>query len=333
MEQEQLLERYLNNQCTQPELKQVVELLTNSQNSEILPELYAEASSKFQSDFSMRRLHKKALWEAIKAETVEFGQSSDGYKNYSARFMRIAASVILLIGIGYFLNRYLEVPDMNEAVSLMKTVESPYGKKSKLTLPDGSVVIINSGTTITYPTEFDKATRVISITGEAFFDIIKDESRPFTINTPDVVVQVLGTSFNLKAYQEESFELTLVTGKVRVASIEDGNEQMTILPNHQVSFNKISKGFKNREVDVKEFMAWKEGKLVLNGDLQTVAKSIERWYNKKIIFKTETIKGCQVEASYVNEYLDNVLKSLSYLMNFEYKIEGEAIILDGKGCK
>ncbi|MDN5204371.1 FecR family protein [Fulvivirgaceae bacterium BMA10] len=332
-ELELLLTKYLNNQCSPSELEEVIALLTNSDHIKILPELYAKASNKFQSDFRMHQTHKEALWDQIKSETIESDRSVQGRLVPINQVIRIAASVLLFVAMAYFLSKYLGHSGGEEAIALMKTVESPYGKKSKLTLPDGSVVIMNSGTIINYPQAFAKNSREISITGEAFFDITRDESRPFIIKTENVITQVLGTSFNLKSYQEEPFELTLVTGKVKVASVENEHEQMTILPNYQVSFNRIDEGFKKQEVNVKEYMGWKEGVLVLNGDLQTISKSIERWYNKRIIFKTENIKGCRIEASYVNEYLDNVLKSLSDLMNFEYSIDGNDIILDGKGCK
>ncbi|MDN5202166.1 FecR domain-containing protein [Fulvivirgaceae bacterium BMA10] len=330
---EQLILKYLNNQCSETELEIISELFKDVANEKELSEIFGRALKKTESHLEMTQEHNMEIWNRIKSETKpDFKHKPSGSRKFHTySWFRIAASLLLLSGITYlFVNNFVG-SEYEKVTSTDITVQSFLGNKKLLTLPDGSLAYMNSGTKITYPTAFNENMRKIELVGEAFFEIVEDENRPFIIETSSVSTKVLGTSFNLSSYENEPFELTLVTGKVEVSSNQE-KDIMTLFPNEQVLYNTDMGLFNKQKVDTKPFTAWKEGNLVLKGSLSDVTKKIERWYNKKIVIKNKALEKCIIDASYKNQYLDNVLQGLAFLLDLEYTIEGDTIILDGNGC-
>ncbi len=154
-------------------------------------------------------------------------------------------------------------------------ITTPYGARTSFTLPDGSKVWLNSGSTLTFPHQFAD-NRPVSLTGEAFFEVKKGEN-PFIVSTKYGDVEVLGTSFNVSAFDEEQFQTTLVSGLVKVKGSKDG-EELRLTPGYQASETKNK--LKIRKVDTRLFTSWKDGKLIFENEyLPNVVRRLERWYN------------------------------------------------------
>ena len=141
------------------------------------------------------------------------------FTGYIKSIMRYAAVFILGIGLSclvhlYFWNETTNTPIVNQ----IQKIEVPFGSKSRIILPDGSVVTLNSGSSLKYSTsDFNSGSRSVFLTGEGFFSVIKDPARPFYATTPGIKVKVLGTTFNIKAYPDEDIEeATVVTGEVEI---------------------------------------------------------------------------------------------------------------------
>lgn len=160
----------------------------------------------------------------------------------------------------------------------IQNITVPFGAKTNIELPDGSFVWLNSGSTLSFPSKF-KNNRPVTLVGEAFFEVEKNE-KPFIVSTSYGEVEVRGTSFNVKAYNDDNLQATLVTGSVRVRE-KVGQKEVTLRPGQQANLAKGKIRISNVETDI--FTSWKDGKLIFRKEyLPTMVKRLERWYNVKI---------------------------------------------------
>lgn len=241
----------------------------------------------------------------------------------------VAAIVVLLIGIFSMLSYKAGYEKKN--TQLVK-VENPLGIKSSVTLPDGTHVTLNAGSTLIYPTAFVDKQRKISLQGEAFFEVVHDAKHPFIVNAENIFVQVLGTKFNLKAYSDENnIEVTLAEGSVSVGLIGD-SQTINMKPMEQVTFDKKSLTFSKNIVYLNENIAWKDGKLYFNSlTFAAIAKQLERKYNVHIFINSEKLKNEQFTGDFVrDENLDQILKIMTQDQRINYRRNGDKIYISEK---
>jgi ferric-dicitrate binding protein FerR (iron transport regulator) len=170
------------------------------------------------------------------------------------------------------------------------TITTPRGGKYEVVLPDGSKVWLNTASSIKFPTAFTGERREVTITGEAYFEIAKNTEKPFIVQQADIAIKVLGTSFNVMAYDDETgMKVTLVEGAVRVAPLSGyGKEQgVKLSPGQQVILNLSNDGKHEfslvKDVNVSETIAWKDNLFWFDNDnVQEVIKKLSRWYNIEI---------------------------------------------------
>ena len=167
-------------------------------------------------------------------------------------------------------------PDLNRLVI-------PYGKTSKLILPDGSTVFLNAGSQLVYPEFFKDKFREVFLVGEAFFNVFENKRQPFVVQTTDVRIKVLGTKFNVSAYPSDKIiETVLTEGQIKLEPnhaglFEPGTE---LVPGQLASYDKASKKSKLELVDIQTYTMWKGGVLSFeSSDLSRVIKQLERYYN------------------------------------------------------
>ncbi|SEW53075.1 FecR family protein [Chitinophaga arvensicola] len=208
---------------------------------------------------------------------------------------------------------------------LYNTMSTPLGGQYKLILPDGTTVWLNAGSSISYPTAFTGTERSVSVTGEAYFEVAKNDKMPFRVKAGNTTIEVLGTDFNVNAYKDEaSINTTLLQGAVRVSA----QQQVQILkPGQQARVNGNTLQVINH-VDINEVMAWKKGFFSFNdADLPTVMRQLSRWYNVQV-----TYEGGIPERVFTGEIgrdltLSQVLKGLTKT-RIKYRIEnGNRIII------
>ncbi|GAO42041.1 FecR family protein [Flavihumibacter petaseus] len=174
----------------------------------------------------------------------------------------------------------------------VNTLINPKGSKPiHLTLADGSVVWINSNSTLKYPVSFPGADRKVELSGEGYFEIAKDQSRPFYVNCPgnDAQVRVLGTHFNINAYSnEKNMKVTLLEGAVKFSR---QSRSCLLAPGQQAIAQQNGKQDQDAiavvdDIDVEEVMAWKNGQFIFNGsDVQQIMRELERWYNVEVQYE------------------------------------------------
>lgn len=161
----------------------------------------------------------------------------------------------------------------------------PYGKRSEITLPDGTHIWLNSGSQLSYPPEFLSNSREVYLSGEALFEVTEDATKPFYVITRDVKIRVLGTRFNVSAYQEDlSMQTVLLKGKVSVARNKAFAGSIEMSPGERVSYLKHDETLNKDQVNTDIYASWINGYLIFENEPTTeVFKKLERYYNQKII--------------------------------------------------
>ena len=246
---------------------------------------------------------------------------------------RIAAAAAIL---AIFFSVYMEWPVLHNHLKPVQltALNVPINQKKQITLADGSQVWVNAGSELRYPKTFNAKTREVYLSGEAYFDIQHDASKPFIIHTGEVITTVLGTAFNIKEDKSRhTIVVTVTRGKVSVAN---GREPLGIItPNEQISFNIQSNKVIQQAVDAAKVIAWQ--KIDLHFEDQTfaeVAKQLEQRFNVKITFSNNRIKNCRFTgASLTGEKLEKVLKTICDFNNATYTTQPDgSIMIDGPGC-
>jgi transmembrane sensor len=196
------------------------------------------------------------------------------------------------------------------------------GSVIRYELPDGSVVWLNAGTTLRYPTVFKKNNRSVELKGEAYFEIQADQERPFYVNTRNgLSVYVYGTKFNVNAYENDDYiETVLEKGKVNV--ITPSRETIVLAPGEQLLYDKQSQKSVKNKVDVYGKIAWKDGKLVFrNTPLEEIFKRLERHFNVDIQYNNRCEKEYRYRATFRDETLSQILDYLAKSAKMKWKIE------------
>lgn len=243
---------------------------------------------------------------------------------------RMAASILLIIGVYVVFDYYQSQP--NDFHLTTKIKKNPAGRKSQVFLPDGSIVWLNSASSIEYIEDFIGDKRLVKLKGEAYFDVAKDENKPFIVESNNISIMALGTAFDVRAYEgDETFEVVLVEGKVQVESIDDGGENLTTFlePGEYLQYDNLNKKGLKGKADVQSEMAWKNGIIHFDrASFEEVILKLERWYGVEIEVEN---KGRQVEwqysADFDNQSLEMVLKSIGYSKKFNYHIKKDTVTI------
>jgi len=169
------------------------------------------------------------------------------------------------------------------------------GEEYHLVLSDGTRVWLNSETKLKYPTQFASNIREVELEGEAYFEVTKNPKAPFIVKTGQMDVKVLGTSFNISAYEdEETVQATLVEGKVKVTPHYGESSNIILSPNDQAVFTKSNNEITVREVDASMYSSWKEGVFAFDEEpLDEIMRKLARWYDIKVFFQDSEARKSQ----------------------------------------
>ena len=247
-------------------------------------------------------------------------------------FSRIAVillipSLITIAVLSYLTIRPVEMGDA------WVEIHSPIGSRTKFQLPDGSQGWLNSGSSIKYPVNFMKH-RNVAISGEAWFDVVHLNSEEFRVITPWFDVKVLGTQFNVLAYDNEpTAEVVLERGKILVFG-KDNELKGELNPDQELVYTKSKKEFIKTRIDAKIYTSWKDGLLIFkNVAIADIAKKLERRYNAEIILHGDSLKSAIFRATFQDENLEEICKMVSTVAPVRYKIQKREIQPDGTFAK
>lgn len=243
-------------------------------------------------------------------------------------YSRQAAAVLLLSLCLSFFYQYISKTNNIETSQqeVYQTVKASYGSQTKVVLADSTIVWLNSGSSLEFPFSFNNADkREVNLNGEGYFEVSKDESKPFVVKTSKLDVKVYGTSFNVHAYDNyDLMTVALVEGAVSLVDC-NGSQQDEVIamkPNEVVEYNDVRKTIKPwNEHYMEKHIAWKDGYLIFYGDpIDVLVRRLEKWYNVKIVVADSELKNYRFTATFIDESLDHVLKLLSLSSPLQYKI-------------
>lgn len=310
-----LLNKFLDGESSIAEKKLLNSMLDNpNQFDDLMSEHWDSASNEVDS-----RIEKK-IFEVISNERRI-------KKNILFSHFWKVASVILFIstlGLSFFV--YDSITNKrSEDQQWMVSVEK--GQKANMTLPDGTQVWLNSDSKITYKSNFNLANRDVSLEGEAFFEVAKNEKNPFVVHTKQMSIKAIGTAFNVKAYNDDpDIITTLVSGKVRVNTPA---KSQLLEPNQRLVYERNEKRtIISNEQDIESFSAWRENELVFNHqNFKSIAKVLERHYNIRFVFDDSRLEGYCFSGTIPNTGLESLLEIFTLTSPMSYQIKDSVIYL------
>lgn len=255
---------------------------------------------------------QRELWERKPVKTYEY------YKIYS-----IAASILLLIGIGCF----AWILSLNQSSNTMFVATSGIQNMQSILLPDGSQVQLGPGSKLVYPSEFDGKTREVKLEGQAFFDVAKDKSKPFVVKTKDMDVTALGTAFEVFSYEmENSIETVLLNGKVKVDLLHGNHKREVILnPNDKLTLSRSDARISIEKVNATKYSDWRNLGILSfeNEKLSMIIPRLEKWYGQKIFCQKDLANTYRFTFKVRNESLDRILYMLNNSSPIKYRKAGD----------
>lgn len=241
-----------------------------------------------------------------------------------------AAAAILVLTV--LSTQYFTRQGFQTKSSRMAEFYVPYGDQQQLILPDGSVVWVNAGSILIYPSEFTAETRTVYLSGEACFEVTKNPDQPFIVSTQHLDVQVLGTVFSVDAYPGATeTKATLEEGSVQVDMKSADLPSSVLKPNEQLVYSHLTHTVSINMVDAGQVSAWKDGYLIFrNAGFEEVVTALERKYNVTINYNAEKYKGRTYYVKFnPDESIEDALVILKHLISdFRYQITGKTISIN-----
>ena len=241
---------------------------------------------------------------------------------------RWAAIILIVFTFAYILHDTWEKkPVLPQSAEIHKiTKQNPPGQRSQIHLPDGSVVHLNAESRITYISNFGKNSRDITLTGEAFFTVKKNDQVPFKVKTGNIYTQAIGTSFNISAWQEDEVAVALVSGKAEVGSLIKDEKSTNILNPGQKLIHKQNEFIRTNYTN--EEIAWKDGVIIFNkASIIKVKETLQRWYGVTIRLENLPEGRWSYTGRFVNTSLEIVLERMSYTERFNYEIINDFVTI------
>lgn len=324
----QLLDKYLGNTCS-PEEKQALEAWL---------ERYESPFRDAAPDPAPRLA---AVYQSITARLKEEGEMTDisatPVRRIRARWWKVAAAAAILIAGGA--TAWIATRPAGQL-----TASAPAGESTFVELPDGSRVWLNARSSLQYAGNMDKNGRTVQLEGEGYFEVAPNQQWPFIIHTKDLAVQVLGTSFNLKAYEEDAeLETTLVDGKVAVSLRNASSGRKLLAPGQKLLLTRKNTTGATGEAwgdfyvqlqntETKDTIAteslWRKGRLQFRDQSFTeLAKTMERWYNKKIVIRDAALNDNRFSGEFRKEDITQALNALQLIANFTYDMRGDTVFI------
>ncbi len=353
-------------------------LLGKKKNGEATAEELAELELLMRQDetlgFSMGIIEK--VWESPMM-TVQEGEGTENiwgrleeklhynadpstgkHTILSLKSLMIAASLLLVAGCGAFFYFQFNGNYKHKAFAAKETenqVSTQRGSRTKIVLPDGTKVWLNASSKLIYANDFNDApTREVSLSGEAFFEVVHDADHPFVIHTSGMDIKDIGTAFDIKAYPDDkTVEATLISGAIEIISHRDPERKILLKPNERIIIpvdNKPEEIIRQHTPDSSHSTAfysittvkrdqngllpqtsWVQNKLVFDDEaFEELAPKMEKWYNINIHFKDEAMRQTRFSGVIEKETIDQALKAMQLSYPFRYSISGNDVWISKK---
>ena len=320
---EELIVRYLNGDFSVIEKQEFEIWLNKNPENRNLFEDFKMLWDHSQNLSPIESINVTEDWKKTKLK-FNFKQDEKTHslvKRINFNFWKVAATIIILLGVGLLSKQYLfTAPEMI-------LVESGNFKQN-ITLPDGSTVFLNNNSSLEYPEKFKRKDRLVSLNGEAFFEVAKNPDKKFKVNIDkQAFIEVLGTSFNIKSEIENgNIDVNVVIGKVAFYTPHNENNQ-TLLVKNDNAVLKNGNISKNVRKD-KNFLSWRTGVLYFEDEtIDNVCKALSEFYDKQIVPEGLVKTEIRFTSIIDNQKLESVLEEIKLVLSLDYTIKEQKIII------
>jgi len=324
-----LLTKLAGNTINEQEFEELMQVLRQAGSDDAIQPPFDKTWSDLAPAMQLPPADMQSLYEQIR-ENPRFSRAEATPVLRPRRWLAYAAAVMVLIGAG--LTAWLFMKPRTKPALVYEEVKAPAGGRIRLLLEDSTEVWLNNGSKLRYPVAFTGNTRELYVEGEACFDVTRRDQQPFIVHSGNVAVKVLGTVFNIQAYQHAPLAVTVVSGKVSVAA--GATALGTVHPNEKLEYEPVSRQAKIITVAAADLLAWKKGELIMdNVTMEQAAAIIGRWYNVQVELGNNAIRNCRFSLSFLHgENIREVLKMICELNGYSWKMNGNTIVINGKGC-
>lgn len=317
-----LLDKFLSGKMTPEEKNELFDILPSSRARELFESLSRErwemASGRISEELRNR------LWREIKREVAPRTARKRGL--WSNPWIGAAASLLVAacVGLGGYAARGI-VDGRKDYQPFTVSVDS--GQKANITLPDGTVVWMNSMSTLSYDAFYNHRQRNVTLEGEAYFDVASDPDRRFVVHTQGLEIEALGTAFNVKSYSDDG-EITtsLREGRVRVNADQ---RAMELAPAQKSVYRKADGMFLRSQIaDMSAIDSWRNSILVFDSaPLAEIARTVERMYGVNVEFRSEALKRICFTGTISNNSITNIFYIISLTYPISYTIDGSTVMI------
>ena len=329
-----IISRYLSKEATPEEIKVLDDWISAT------PENYRSFLSQKNvwevshpafnpEEIDVNSAHRKVMEQILHPNQPVSVRPKLSFLHY---WQQVAAILLLPLLI---LSAYLYFKPASQIAETYQELFTPYGTWSVVNLPDGSKVWLNANSELRYLSDFNADTRTVELTGQGYFEVTKNAHKPFIVKADkDYSVEVLGTSFNVSAYKDESMiETTLVEGSVKLNVVSGGKRMTQMLkPNEKAEYQKGAGKIKVFGVNTEYDTAWKNGEIIFrNHPMDKVLKTLERHYHVVFEVKDNEILKSIITARFKDEQLPQVLEYLKLASGIQYAIHKPTVKDSGSG--
>ena len=312
----ELIEKYFEETITDVEIKELSDWIKNDR------QLHDWWEQEFErSDSSMNPVLRDKLFARIKEETLD----------KEVRPLRIipwkwVAAILLPVRVAFFTYYLLDSSPTAETPFIVKAAK---GDKATIELPDGTNVVLNSASQLSYLNNFGEKVRRVQLNGEAYFKVAHDEKHAFIVQIGDLEVKVLGISFNISAYKDDKeITVVLLEGKVGVYAQERSH---IMKPGDKIEYNKITHQIKTTQVHPTDYIEWTKGNMYFEKEsLENIMKTLSRIYDVEIRFDSGKLPKEYFTGTIPGGGIQNALNILMLTSPFYYEMDGSVIVLKEK---
>ncbi len=362
-----LLSKKLSKEATPDELEELQSILhVNPElhhQADMLSEMWKQramnGNSLSEAAYMKHVMKFKDAFFAEGTEASDAGSQTNEEIIYPVKKRRyalfIGAFLIIAAGTLYFFTQ--KTNSVAVAGQAISSVATKYGNRTKIVLPDGTQVWLNAGSNLDYNNStFNKTLREVSLNGEAYFDVTKDDTKPFVIHTKKMDIKVVGTAFNVRSYNDEkTAEASLIRGTIEVMLKDRKNQKIVLKPNEKISIaTEEEKQIVTKkgeavlakqnstpipQIVVKELkpnptyniipeIAWTQNKLSIEDrNLEDIGPMLEKWFGKTVIIQSESLKKNRYTGTFEKETIEQILSYFKMSYPFNFKIENDTIVI------
>lgn len=323
-----LLEKFRSGDMTSEELQDLKSLMDTTSDQELRDILMSEWD-KFDHYSPLPDEKVEKLYEKMNIKGGNVHRNRVSLKNY---WMQIAASILFIIAGSLTVLTYMQNKTISSLAEQNVVIRSGDYGKSLVTLPDGTIVYLNAKSSLTYSQDFGRESRNVALSGEGFFEVKKDMKKQFTVKTGYMDITVLGTKFNVYAYQDKDIvEMSLVEGSVNIVTVLPPYKNINVKPNEKVTYYKKTGELKHESTSNEAETAWMKKELVFRSEkLENVFSCLSRKFAVSFNVEDESLLDDIYTGTFEDENIESILKVLKTHYKFDYQNEDGIITIQSK---